>query len=314
MLRALKRMKHCNRGNHRLATCFKLIYIFIFFLTFFGCIQISEENSNTSNIRDSLNGSIPQHNLYDDTNSSLPLKKESYYFYFEDSLPTDLQKQVVYDCDIAYRLALSIQNYLPYITNNLDEFNDINPIDNSLALQIAIHHVTPIDLRGTYTIKDGFFSENYPSHPIVKKLHEMYESGLDPTNVFYKDDVDIMLNKLFGAREWVHQTTAFYHYCSNEEIYIQMGDISGLRTAYPQLIHIEETQEGYYCEAILLSCLPLEKLSMDDLFANENETLYGFSFALNSESELFLNELTVKALNQVTQNPIEDYMLNESGK
>ena len=31
--------------------------------------------------------------------------------------------------------------------------------------------------------------------PFGTKLHEMYESGLDPTNVFYKDDVDIMLNR-----------------------------------------------------------------------------------------------------------------------
>ena len=188
------------------------------------------------------------------TNEKIPAVELSYnYFAFNDALPEDLAPQLVIEDETAYRLARTIQNYLFYGENRLGSFDGQLQAEIPGLVETVVYHTNPINFVFSYD-ESGLTCEEYPNHVITKLSEQLVEQGKFPCLIAYAEDVKETAIRLFGdAVQYQDASAGFFEYFPEEGVYIQFGDIGGARWPYPQITAYEKTEEGYTCEAILVS-------------------------------------------------------------
>lgn len=201
------------------------------------------------------------------SNEKIPLQNENYYFSFEDALPQDLPPQLIEDNETAYRLSLTVSDFLFYGGNRLDDFDEKTKENAEGVLETAIFHTTPLNLNYSYGVGEGFVCEDYPNHAITKLVERLVRDGRDPTAIFYADDVKDTAEKLFGqAVKYKDADVAFYGYFPEKKVYVQFGELSGPRLPYPQITSYSKTEQGYTCDAVLVAALDKDTpITIDDI-------------------------------------------------
>ncbi len=232
------------------------------------------------------------------SNERIPLREESRFFSFQDALPQNLPPQIISDDEEAYRLALTIRNYLFYGKNSLEDFSRQV---NGGALETAIYHTIPLDLRYSYGLGEGFVCEEYPNHVITGLVEELVRKGKDPAAIFYADAVRATAKKLFGEDvAYKDAGAAFYEYFPEQDVYIQFGDLPQTWFLYPQITAYRKTDDGYTCEAILVWALDSDtpmKVNDTALTKDNFEQVtsgsekYRYTFTSQQDGLLVLREL-----------------------
>lgn len=213
----------------------------------------------------------------------------------------NLPPQIMVEDETAYRLALTIQNYLFYTARFTEPFQDISEMAG--LLEAAIYHTSPLNLRFSYGVGKGFVCEEYPNHVITKLAQELVLEGKHPSEFFYTADVRTTAKILFGeAVEYEDRSTEFYEYFPQQGVYVLFGDLAGPRFPYPQITAYSETESGYQCDAILAYALdkdiPIEidgqiltKDTFDSLTATKPK--YRYTFATQPDGRLVTTSLQI---------------------
>lgn len=177
--------------------------------------------------------------------SRIPVENWSYISSFSDPLPQEYEHpQLICKDETAARLARAISPLNWFIsTAEPPSFDASHPLDTELAARIAFDNTPRLDWVSF---------NNYPDHPIVKRIAQLREEEPVICDIIYADDAAAALKRLFGVTDWEHHTVEYYNYFPEEGVYITYAElIRGV--VYPLVISWQETANGYSCEVVKVS-------------------------------------------------------------
>lgn len=251
-------------------------------------------------------------------NARVPLEDWVYIASFADPPPEDIPQLVCKD-DTAARLARAIQPLIGF--GMLPFFDSENPLDPDAAARIAFDNTRRISLAISYHRENGVHCDDYPDHPITKRLTQIWEEDGDlPCDVIYADDAAAALERLFGITDWEPHTVSYYNYFPEEGIYVTYGDLIRGKS-YPQLLSWEETETGYTCEIIIIN--PMFNTVGSDIEVNEENIAeiaaliphYTFTFDMTSGEPVVTSfAKSQEGLTDKAQPLVDDYMWSGTPK
>jgi hypothetical protein len=244
----------------------------------------------------------------------LPLQEYDYWFSTDSDSLAELPTQLILDIPEAYYYAQTIRNYLFHNSNILSDFEDIESMPGVGVIKTAIYHTTPIQWHwSTYGGAENGYDGPYDNHVLSALIKNEAEQGRGLTDLYYEDDVQDTIKRMFGDIEEINYYNGGepYIYYARDKVYGRIGDFGGPVWHYPILTAMEPAADGMVCEVVLVSALdketPLtpilgdEELTADNFeLATAHSAKYEYTFANGADgnpvliSLITLREETVK--------------------
>lgn len=203
--------------------------------------------------------------LYDKLDSSrLPVDR-TWIRLLDETEQEDLPPQLFFDEAEAYRLSQAIRNLMsgPHQLG-LRDFESIDEAYKPSLLEAALFHTQPI-IFGIETSSEDIFKFTPKNHVLGMLVKREIESGRWPSELFYEDDVQSVMDYLYGEGVdfFGNNVNKPYYYYEREHVFSRVGDYGGPYWGYPQITNYTKTDEGYECETVIVSAL------------DKNEPMYG---------------------------------------
>lgn len=211
------------------------------------------------------------------SSTALPTRFETYDGWIVDldmeQLTADLPPQLLVDEPICYRLSQAIMN-LSYFggTDWTFEFDSIGKANLGDLMLGALYHTPEIKLPLDYSSDIGYYSKEFPNHPLVELLSREYAEGRGIETLFYQDDVERTFRFLYGDgyfkshEELTHGDLYPYYYYKKEGVYGSFSGFGGPMWPYPQVTDYTKTDDGYSVDVISIWALDKENpLEEDDV-------------------------------------------------